>query len=330
MPLAIRLTNYSIEPCLIQANAFLNESPTSWNISGSVDGLNWVILDTRTSISGWTTTSKWFNIDLTATGGISYNHFRFSSKNVTSIGELRYYGIELSGSSTTAIDILHPSIGTRDLVNSALTFPTVLSDRISFSDGSYADFGSQLFSLAQGFSATFTFKFTGFVGNNETLLALGNSDNTAGLFIMRDVVTGFMLFGYRSNGLHHFVRSSTQFSQGIAYNIAAIYNAATGATGQLELYVNGVLNAFTVPSLQATSSTFASTLVGKSFGGMDRPLTADIFKMNIYNRTITQAEVQEANTSLTGLSSNMTTLYRSARVLGAYNMGTFSEISLFF
>jgi hypothetical protein len=81
------------------------------------------------------------------------------------------------------------------------------------------------------------------------------------------------------------LRSTATAVAGVFSHVACVWNGAT-----VQLYVNGVLNASAAQSL--TPAVNASPLYIGQFGGNADRLDGIVDEVRIYNRALTQAEVQ--------------------------------------
>jgi hypothetical protein len=81
------------------------------------------------------------------------------------------------------------------------------------------------------------------------------------------------------------VRSSSTAQAGLFYHVACVWNGTT-----VQLFVNGVLNVSAAQSLTPAVNT--SPLYIGQFGGNADRLGGVVDEVRIYNRALTQAEVQ--------------------------------------
>ena len=130
-------------------------------------------------------------------------------------------------------------------------------------------------------------------------IIIAKSDNTSGWQLKTSPDTGPHTFGSAvtaSGGSRIQRYSTTVRSLNVWYHVAGVYNAGTKT---LDVYVNGVLDdgvlAGSVPGSQVNSSVHAT--IGRRTGGLY--FNGIIDEVRIYNRALTQSEIQaDMNTAL--------------------------------
>ena len=204
------------------------------------------------------------------------------------------------GTGTTVTD-LSGNGNTGTIVGAAWTTAAKYGKALSFNGTtSYVDLGNP---ASLQFTGSMTWSAwtnaTGTPSDDGQIIA--KSDNASGWQLKTSPDTGSQTFGIAVSGTgapRTQRYSSTVRSLNTWYHVAGVYNASART---LDIYVNGVLNngvlVGTIPSLQVSPNVNVN--IGRRTGGLY--FNGIIDEVRIYNRALTQAEIQaDMNTPLGG------------------------------
>ena len=214
--------------------------------------------------------------------GVSIFNYALSSSQVTTL-----YGSSSTGignpMSLSPAPVAYYPLGDQDAFNGS----NYLVPNSSLKDYVF-DFSSDLidsnFSLTTGqtqFSASIWVKFTGSLGNDESLIA-----NESGYS-----ADGFAIFKNASNTIQLNVKSSAIGTTTIALNkwylATATYNA-----GAMVLYVNGQQEATQTTATSITQPSTPKTRLGKYITGNVIPFTGELSNAQIFNTALSSTDVE--------------------------------------
>lgn len=160
-------------------------------------------------------------------------------------------------------------------------------------------FGQKTFNMnTKGFSATCRFMFTGTAAAWERIFDFGNGSPNDNIVLNRYSTSQSIQINYYTGTNIHFMVSTALFNQNTLYNIAVLYNPNQGTYGTFYLYINGVLSQSAAPVtpgtlVKAANRTLNTTYVGKSLTGVDYALNANIYSLRVYDRVLTETEIQD-------------------------------------
>ena len=228
-------------------------------------------------------------------GGYGFS-FSFTppSGTQTYIGNGYYYTYYSALALTSYRLYLSPSFTSPS--SYAGTTPTFSSTYITFNSGSnqYIDFGSNYFNLGTlGFSLKVKILWTGYNNWSRVIDFNSGSGGNQDMFLTLPGFGSTLRFQYKENNAEQQINYAGPMNLNQIYTIAAVYNPNTGGTnGQLDLWVNGVnVATSTSMSYKGSDKTYSYTYIGRSSYNGDAYLGAQIYKLIIYNRALTQGEI---------------------------------------
>lgn len=257
------------------------------------------ILGTTYSVSGLLTNKKYFwRVNATNAGGTGPYSEVWNFTTVSApVGLVAAYAFD-EGTGTTTADVSGNGI-TGTIVGATWTTQGKYSKALSFNGTtSYVDLGNPAALQLTG-SMTWSAWINAAANPADDGQIIAKSDNNSGWQFKTSPDTGPHTFGVavsssttaRTQRYSTLVRSLNTW-----YHVAGVYNAASQT---LDIYVNGVLNngtlLGTVPASQINSSVNVN--IGRRTGGYY--FNGIIDEVRIYNRALSQAEIQaDMNTPL--------------------------------
>lgn len=146
-----------------------NCSPLTWTLQGSLDGSTWAIIDTRTNVTGWTTT---YGKDFTTSASISYNYFKLLiTSNQTGSGTLSISEWLLFNDALLNVAITFPSSGARETTGSSVNIQVVTTDSPSRTPQSVKYYANNTL-IGTSSSNPFSFSWTNPTAGSYTLTAV--------------------------------------------------------------------------------------------------------------------------------------------------------------
>ena len=163
----------------------------------------------------------------------------------------------------------------------------------------YMNFGAQTLNLGTlGFSAVCWVQWDGY-NNWQRVFDFSNGDNGNQDMFLTIPGTGNspLRFMYKEGGQEQQTDYTGTISLNTLYKIAVVYNPNIGGTGRVQIWINGsvVVTNTSMPQ-KGTNKTYARTYYGKS-SYADAYFGGKYYKLNIYNRAISDAEAASYTTS---------------------------------
>ena len=194
---------------------------------------------------------------------------------------------------------------------SAPTFDTTQAMCIRFdrTKSQYLQFPPQTFNIGtQGFTSVCKFAWTGAISVSERLFDFGNgatADN-----IMNYHGTGAASFLVYTGASYVNVNSSTDCYQNEVYTLVTRYdpftnNDGVAKFGTMTSWVNGVLSSTAPYTAAMTDRTLTNMYVGKSPYTVDPYINADIYAFAVYNRALSDKEIQDASATLMATTTGL-------------------------
>ena len=252
------------------------------------------------SVTGLAPNTRYYwHVNATNGGGTSAYSVAWNfTTSATPSGLVAAYAFDEGTGSAVADASGHGLTGT--ISGAAWTTQGRYTNALSFDGvGSYVDLGNpSSLQITGSMTLSAWVKATGNPGDDGQIIA--KSDNSNGWQLKSSPDTGPQTFGIAIASSSSRVQrySTTVRSLNVWYHVAGVFNAAAQT---LDIYVNGVLDngvlSGTVPASQSDAALNVN--VGRRTGGYN--FNGLIDEVRVYNRALTQAEIQsDMTTPLTG------------------------------
>jgi len=159
----------------------------------------------------------------------------------------------------------------------------------------YMNFGSQTFNLGTlGFSAICWIQWDGY-NAWQRIFDFSNGDNGNQDMFLTIPGTGNspLRFMYKESGSEQVTDYNSAISLNTLYKIGVVYNPNLGGSnGRVQIWINGSVGVTnTSMALKGTDKSFARTFYGKSSYPADAYFGGRYYKLNVYNRALSDVEV---------------------------------------